>query len=610
MKRHHLSIFLLLLLSLTASAQGDSINLGNCTKNVVLYEPLDSKTAPGGSALFYPAEAMQKYAGCQITNIVLFPSNWRSVTSLQVFISRSLTEPFDYTQEVKLDHGNWVNVPLNTPYHIDGGDIYIGFMIKGTSNLVYTKPKEKGTEYICLSPSKGWQPNNNGYSAALYAVVRAGKDAPLPTHNARIKDVKFPPCARLGQSLPVQATIGNMGLSTIESLTVKYNVGDRSYQEEIKGLDIPAAAEQTLTLTCPAWEEEGEHAFSITITSVNGSGDADMSDNTSPQVQMICREHFTQRRLLLEAFSTERCTECPQAHEVLHEVCADNDRIIELGHHAGFYDDAYTLPESQAYEWFYKPSVLYAPAVMLDRSNFHNTYPTLCDAETPVGQPEADRLTTLLDYALSVPAYASVELEAITDEAQRTATLTVSGTALLPCNGDTRLFVFVSEDSIHSTSQAGAAAGFYHRHVARRSLTPTWGTPIATTEGYRAEYTLQIPETWNMNRLRAVAFVANYNADNRNECRVLNTAATPLCPQQSTGITHTQQAPIVLTRIGRGYMLPQGAHLQALHSVNGQALRVTADGGYIHMGHLAPGTYLLIINHHGQRQTCKLIYQP
>ncbi|MBQ5880486.1 MAG: hypothetical protein IIW61_02600, partial [Bacteroidaceae bacterium] len=144
MKHHHLSILLLFLLGLTASAQTDSINLGNCTKKVVLYETLDSKNAPGGSALFYPAETMQKYAGCNITDIVLFPSNWKSITSLRVFLSKSLTEPFDYVQEVTLDHGNWVNVRLNTPYVLDGGELYIGYLVKGTTNLVYTTPKEKG----------------------------------------------------------------------------------------------------------------------------------------------------------------------------------------------------------------------------------------------------------------------------------------------------------------------------------------------------------------------------------------------------------------------------------------------------------------------------------
>lgn len=609
MKRLHLSIFLLLLLSLTASAQSDSINLGNCTKNVVLYEPLDSKTAPGGSALFYSAEAMQKYAGCQITDIVLFPSNWRSITSLRVFISRSLKEPFDYVQEVTLDHGNWVNVTLDTPYSIDGGDIYIGFLVNGTANLVYTKPKEKGTEYICLSPSKGWQLNENGYSAALYAVVRAGEDAPLPMHNARLKDVKFPPCARLGQPLPIQATIGNMGLSTIESLTVKYDVGLRSYHETIEGLNIAATREQTLTLTCPQWEEEGEFDFSITLTSVNEQNDIDMSDNTSPKVNMICRENFTPRRLLLETFSTERCTECPQAHEVLHEVCTGHQRIVELGHHAGFYDDAYTLPESQAYEWFYKPSVLYAPAVMLDRTNFYDTYPTLCDAETPVGKPETDRLTTLLEYALAVPAYASVDMEVSTDETNRTATLTVSGEGLLPFTGNARLFVFISEDSLHSTSQAGAKEGFYHRHTARQSLTPTWGTPVSLSEGYHAEYTITIPEAWNINRLNAVAFVGAYDETNRNACRVLNTATLPLSPQSQTGITDVRHSQ-ALTRCAGGYLLPQGAQLLALHAADGRAINMTANGGYVNMNTLPSGVYLFTLSLNGHRQAYKQIYQP
>ena len=610
MKHHHLSILLLFLLGLTASAQTDSINLGNCTKKVVLYETLDSKNAPGGSALFYPAETMQKYAGCNITDIVLFPSNWKSITSLRVFLSKSLTEPFDYVQEVTLDHGNWVNVRLNTPYVLDGGELYIGYLVKGTTNLVYTTPKEKGKEYICLGPNKGWQVNENGYSAALYAVVRDGDNATLPVHNARLKNVIYPPCAVMDKPLNVQVTIGNLGLSTIESLSVCYHVGNHTYNQEINGLNIAAADEQTLTLTCPAWEEEGEHDFTITLTSVNGKSDADISDNTSQKAQMICRKHFEQRNLLLETFSTERCTECPQAHYVLHEVCNDNRRIIELGHHAGFYDDAFTLPESQDYEWFYKPSVLYAPAVMLDRTNFHDIYPQLCDAETPIGHPEANRLTTLMEYALSVPAYATIDMQAATDEARRTATLTVNCQGILPYQGDARLFVFVSEDSVHSTTQAGSGGSFYHRHVARQSLTPTWGTTFDWQNGTSLTYHITLPDTWQTKQLRAVAFVAGYDENNRNNCQVLNTATASLNPLVQSGI-----APSVATasagkpiRLANGFLLPAGAHLKALHTTDGRQIQLSESHGYVNMSTLPKGTYLLTFGQGNIHNTCKVIY--
>ena len=610
MKCHHLSILLLLLLSMTASAQTDSINLGNCTKNVVLYETLDSPTAPGGSALFYPASTMQKFAGCKITNIVLFPSNWRNITSLRIFISRSLKEPFDYEQEVKLDHGNWVNVPLSTPYVPDGGDLYIGFFVKGTSNLVYTKPKEKGTEYICLGPSKGWQVNENGYSAAFYAVVRDGDNATLPVHNARLKNVIYPPCAVLGEPLNVQATIGNLGLSTIENLSVRYDVGHRSYHQEIDNLNIAAADEKTLTLTCPAWEEEGEHDFRITLASVNGKSDADISDNTSFKKQIICREHFETRNLLLEVFSTERCTECPQAHNILHEVCNGNQRIIQLGHHAGFYDDAFTLPESKDYEWFYKPSVLYAPAVMMDRTNFHDTYPQLCDAETPMGSPDTDRLTMLMEYALSVPAYADIDIQAETDITQRTAAITVNCQGLLPYQGDARLFVFVCEDSVYSTTQAGSGGSFYHSHVARQSLTPTWGTAFDWQSGMTTTYDIALPDTWQTKHLHVVAFVAGYDENNRNNCQVLNTTIASLDPMVQSGIVPLVSATSAVKpiRLGNGFLLPAGTHLKALHTIDGRHIRSCESQGYVNMSTFPKGTYLLTFGQGNTHSTCKVVY--
>ena len=72
-------------------------------------------------------------------------------------------------------------------------------------------------------------------------------------------------------------------------------------------------------------------------------------------------------------------------------------------------------------------------------------------------------------------------------------------------------------------TQAGATGNFTQRHVARRCLTPTWGMPVDLSKGYAADFKVEIPATWNMDNMKIVAFVSNYNADDRNDCQVLNT---------------------------------------------------------------------------------------
>ena len=41
--------------------------------------------------------------------------------------------------------------------------------------------------------------------------------------------------------------------------------------------------------------------------------------------------------------------------------------------------------------------------------------------------------------------------------------------------------------------------------------------------GFSRDFSFYIPKTWNIDNVRAVAFVANYNATDKNDCRVLNT---------------------------------------------------------------------------------------
>ena len=47
--------------------------------------------------------------------------------------------------------------------------------------------------------------------------------------------------------------------------------------------------------------------------------------------------------------------------------------------------------------------------------------------------------------------------------------------------------------------------------------------PVDLSKGYAADFKVEIPATWNMDNMKIVAFVSNYNADDRNDCQVLNT---------------------------------------------------------------------------------------
>lgn len=573
---------LLLFLFLCAPLCGQeavSLELGNCTKSVVTYESLGNKTKEGGAALFYPASTMRMYAGCRLTGFFVHVSNWKNVETLRVFVARQLDADPLAVREVKPESGGWLYVPLAEPYVPDGGAVYVGYTVKGSSFLSYAKARETNEEWVDRGGGKGWEKYGDIYSAACYAVVEPGPDAPLPACNVRLKDVRFPACAVVGQPVSVQATVSNLGTATVESLALTFHMGGESVVRSVEGLYIPSLESRLLTLGGVTLTEEGEPAFSVAVSAVNGQPDADPTDNGSPAVSLICRKEFTPRKMLLEVFSTENCTACPAGHQLLDRFFEDDSRVVEMGHHAGFYTDGLTVPVSLEYEWFYKPWQLYAPAMMMDRTNFCGNYPGYADAETPVLGLKEELLAPLSEYALSVPAYVSLALDVRPGGHERGLCVRVEGESLLPIpdGTDTRLYVFLTEDSVYSESQAGASGGFYHRHAVRASLTDTWGQPVDARGGFSAEFTADMPDAWNASRMRAVAFVAAYDADDRNACRVYNTEAVPLAPLFATGVRPLPGAGDAVWREGSRLVLPEGFASLTLRTPDGKTVARVAS---------------------------------
>ena len=271
--------------------------------------------------------------------------------------------------------------------------------------------------------------------------------------------------------------------------------------------------------------EAGRHDVSIELTGVNGKEDSDPTDNTTRTKNVLVIDEFTPRNMLFEVFSTEKCVNCPQAHAVIANTYKDFKDVIELGHHSAYYDDKFTIQASLDYEWFYtNQSMLFAPAGMFDRTCFDDNLPMFYDVKSPVTGLGSSELLVIRQEALSVPAFTTVNIEKSLDKEARKLTLDVSGKALLPIDNPekVRLYVFLKEDSIYTETQNGASGGFYQRHVARLSMTPTWGDPIDVENGFEATYSADIPEECNIDNMYAVAFVAYYDPEDHLNCNVLN----------------------------------------------------------------------------------------
>lgn len=510
-----------------ARTGGDgSLVLGNCRENVVGYLPAASEGEKAGFALYYPAERMQAYRGCAISDICVNINYLSGMNPIRLFVTSELDGAPLYEQSFMPVRNGWTTVRLDTPFELDGSALYIGYEVTGLKYITYSLPLVEGEQEWVRRKSGSWELYDDGHSAALYAIVSSES---LPANDVKLEHVIMPGYATTGTPLRYDGEFVNLGTSAVSSLQFTYHVGDMTHVETVDGLDVAPRAAGTFSLSGLAINSAGDHDVRLEVSAVNGDADAAPYDNFSRATTVVCRDSFTARKVLMEVFSTELCTSCPSAHRIIESVMGDKHDVIEIGHHAGFYTDWLTINESSEYEWFYREYVLYAPAVMFDRTADIDNYPALFSDGVPVTAPNGTNLPLLYDCAASVPAFVSVDIEADLDAASRRLEVRVSGDSLLPASApDPRLFVFLTEDSIYTTTQAGASSGFYHRFAVRRSLTPTWGTPVSLSEGYEAGYTVDLPDEWNMANVRVVAFVANYDDGDKTNCRVLNAGEVEL----------------------------------------------------------------------------------
>lgn len=242
---------------------------------------------------------------------------------------------------------------------------------------------------------------------------------------------------------------------------------------------------------------------------------------------------FSQRKVLVEVFSTERCTNCPAGHETLAYALGGKPNVIELVHHAGFFTDKFTITESTAYEWFYKSNEYtssFAPAFMMDRTHW-DALPDYYYYSAPMSMSfDSKALKATYAAAAAVPGLADISITPTYNADERLLALDVEAEALVASEGyeHPALNVFLVENDVFSISQEGTFGSYTHQHLVRQCLTTTWGEGFEAGGTTSRHYDVTLPDAWNPACMTVVAFVANYNPRSNADCRVMNAEEVPL----------------------------------------------------------------------------------
>lgn len=519
-KLRMMCIVLMVLLGFNVYAGSKTLTIGNNKKSVTSYEPVkgDSKA---GSALFFDSDYMSAYKGCELTEVTIAFADKTESDAITIFLSHAIDEEPFYQQTVSASKSKWNTFKLSTPYLIDGSSLYVGYTVSGVKYLGYGKALVKNPEYI-LGKDGVWKEYEGKNSASLLATISGDN---LPENNVRLGTTNIPSYVKTDVPMDIFGDFQNLGATNVTSLVFGLYDGDEEIcEEKVDGLDVAPRSEGSFSLSSMKLNAECEKDLRLLVKSVNGGVDAVEGDNSTKTCHVMCRDNYVARKVLLETFSTEKCTACPKAHKAIDKVTRDMEDIVEIDHHAGFYTDKYTIDESVEYEWFYPSYYQFAPAMLVDRMDMRDVFPEAYNYETPILNANGSTLKALYEMELQRPALATVNITTDWSAEARKLSIDVSGKQLLPVAtpDSVRLYVFVTEDSLYSTSQAGASKGFYHSHVPRLSLTPTWGEKVDIAAGYDCHFDAVLNEEWNEKQMNVVAFVANYNSTNPCDCAVLN----------------------------------------------------------------------------------------
>ena len=240
-----------------------------------------------------------------------------------------------------------------------------------------------------------------------------------------------------------------------------------------------------------------------------------------------------ERKVLLEQFTTELCGYCPGGAARIKSVIEQPEfagKVHWVAHHAGFYTDSYTIPESQSYLRLFGGNT-YAPAMMLDRTILTGSAPVM-------GVPSST--TDIANYfrqALNTPTSISVNItQANTIATDRKVKITAYGEDISGTHPTEDLYVvvFLLENDIKSTSQSGAGGTYIHNNLIRKVMNEVTGTKIVWQgNSYCVTAEATLPTGWNADNMDVVAFVAKNYLNPLSNVQVLNAEKTELVMEES-----------------------------------------------------------------------------
>lgn len=419
----------------------------------------------------------------------------------------------------------------------------------------------------------------------------------VPEHEIGLRSVSASPAlVPAGDESTISITVRNGGSQPITDFTVnvKYDGSEEEY--DVSGVNIQQGQSYTFNHQNPVSVGSDTNIFVVVSVRLNDTiNEFDTENNTdSVMVQFYDPSNMVENKgSLLEHMTTAQCSNCPRVDQQLDQVMPQfAGRVVTVEHHVGYYTDDLTISASDDMLGYYNSSQVFAPALMIDRSYAIATMYAASDGPIfSVG--DNNSLIGQLNAALNTPSFVDLSISNVDYDAQtRVLNVTVSGQINRNMQMvNPSLAVFLTEDSVMASHQAGGSSPYRHDHVIRATLSSNdvfgdmsaIGSTVAGTTFSRT-YTYTLPTNLRANRCHVVAFVAEVSNDatanmvhNAKESAALLAGPDPT----TTGITATEASISIKTwpnpAVETAYISAENTIL-AIEVVNAMGQMVYANG--------------------------------
>lgn len=406
----------------------------------------------------------------------------------------------------------WIEVALETPFTINASKgLYLGMTYhqKGASKAFSLIGNGfENSFFVCVGDGE-WEDRHNEGILSIEAVTE-GDSTPeydLALLEARL-DYSSDPDVNL-----VTVRVANNGSKDVTGFTLESAYENNPSEAVTEHFEVALTSGEKRDVVCSI-SKVGDvfmNPLTVTLTGID-NGEDSYADNNSTVARVP-----SQKKVLVEEFTTERCSNCPRVARYIHEVCEEDaykDRIIVICHHAGYYTDWLTQPCDEEIGWLYGCNS--APAVMYDRTSLPRDVMSDC--------PETKDLRTNFDRQLAIAPSVGISMTTSTDANTGELLVSVSLKRESALDmADPRLSVYLTEDNITPVYQSGDQDGTHiHQHVIR-AYNSTWGDRIEWDgSDYKTMLRFAIEPEWKTEDLNVVAFVNNYDPDNKRNNKIDN----------------------------------------------------------------------------------------